>query len=190
MPTDPLTHPHLRTLLADAEATRAGAERLGTTLSEGQLTWKPAPDVWSVADCFEHLRKTDALYCALLPDALGRAKPGSGPYRPSWFNGKFIDFASPGSSFKLPAPKAFRPVSTGPSAPPDALDGFLDQQAIVLDLLRRADGRNLNTGRFPSPVLSLLRFSVGEGLTLIVRHEQRHLGQASRLTERADFPRA
>ncbi len=177
-------------MLADADATRADAERLRAELSRAQLTWQPAPEVWSVADCFEHLRKTDELYCERIAEAIGRMKPGGGAYAPSWFGRRFIRFVSPTSSLKLRAPKAFRPTREGPSAEAEALGRFLDQQAEVLDLIRRADGRDLNTGSFPSPVLSLLRFSVGEGLTLVVRHEQRHLGQARRLTERADFPRA
>ena len=183
------THPHLRALLSDAEATRAEAERLRDMLSDDQLTWKSAPDVWSVADCFEHLRKTDAGYCQRLGGAIGRMKPGSAPYRPSWLGRKYVYFVSPESRLKLWAPKSMRPQHGGsPSAEADALSRFLEQQAVLLGLIRRADERDLNTGRFRSPFAAVMKLSVGEGLTLLVRHEQRHLGQALRLTERAGFP--
>ncbi|MEM1042454.1 MAG: DinB family protein [Bacteroidota bacterium] len=185
-----LSNAHLRTLLADAEAVRAEAERLRAELTDAQLTWKPAPDVWSVADCFEHLRRADKAYGRALPEAIGRMEPGGGPFRPSLFGGWFIKFASPESGMKLKAPKAIRPRRGGPSTEAGALGRFLDQQAALLGLIQDADGKDLNTGTFPSPLLGLIRFTVGEALTLLVRHEQRHLGQALRVTEHPGFPRA
>ena len=187
--TAELTHPHLRQLLTDAEAVRTEAERLRDTLSDEQLTWKPAPEVWSVADCFEHLRKIDKAYACQLNEAVERAEPGDAPFRPSLFARWFIWFVSPESTFKVKTPKATRPKPT-PSAGGETLDRFLAQQAELIGLIRRTDGKNVNTGRFPSPLASILRFSVGEALTMLVRHEQRHLGQAHRLTEHSDFPHA
>jgi uncharacterized damage-inducible protein DinB len=188
--TAALTHPHLRTLLADAEATRTETECLRDTLTSAQLTWHPEPGVWSVADCFEHLRKIDKAYCRELPEALSRAEPGDPPYRPGLFARWFIRLVSPESSFKVKTPKATRPKPAAEAAGSEALDRFLAQQAEVIDLIQRADGKDINTGKLPSPLASILKFSVGEALTMLVRHEQRHLGQAQRLTERADFPRA
>lgn len=184
-----LAQPHLAGLLADLDATRAATERLAE-LADAQLTWRPEPDVWSIADCFEHLRKIDKAYCRKLAEAIPKARPGAAPYQPSWLARKFIGAISPASTFKLKAPKGIRPKATPPSAGADALQRFLDQQAEVADLIRAADGKNVNTGRFASPLAAVLRFSVGEGLTVLVRHEQRHLGQAQRLIQRADFPRA
>lgn len=179
-------HPHLQALLADAEAVRDEAQRLRDTLSPRQLTWRPEPDTWSVADCFEHLRKMDKAYLRVLPEALARAEPGgTEPYKPSLFARGFIQSVSPNPRFKLRAPRAVRPRA---EAGADALDRFLDQQEALLELIRRADGRNLNTGRFASPLSSFVRFSLGEGLTALVRHQQRHTQQAQRLTERPDFP--
>ena len=183
-----LAHPHLRHLLADVASTRAEAERLRDTLTGAQLTWKPAPDVWSVADCFEHLRKVDKAYCKRIGPVLAETEPGTAGYDPSWFARLFIRFVSPESTFKLKAPRAIRPDTGAPSAEADALPRFLDQQAELIDLIQRADGKNINGGRFASPLASLLKFSVGEGLTMLVAHERRHLRQAQRLTARADFP--
>ena len=189
----PPTHPHLRTLLGEAEAVRAEAERLRDTLTDDQLTWRPAPDVWSVADCFEHLRKVDKAYTRSLADAVERMAPGDADYAPSFIPRTFIGFVSPDPKRKLKAPKAVRPKDAEdapPSARAEALDRFLDQQAELLRLIRAADGHDVNTGRFGSPFFAPLRFSVGEGLTMLVRHEQRHLGQAQRVTAHPDFPAA
>ena len=186
----PLSHPHLRRLLADAEAVRADAERLRDTLSAKQRTWKPEPGVWSVADCFEHLRKIDKAYAPGLETSIERAGQSDAAFKPSLIGRSCIYFFSPDSRLKLKAPPGIRPTRNEASADADALDGFLDQQAVLIDLIRRADGRDLNDGKFSSPLAKILRFTLGEGLTVLVRHEQRHLGQAQRLTERADFPTA
>jgi uncharacterized damage-inducible protein DinB len=189
-PPATLAHPHLRQLLADAEATRAETERLRDTLTPAQLTWHPESGVWSVADCFEHLRKIDKAYARELPEALNRAESGEAPYRPGLLARWFIRFVSPESTFKLKTPKATRPAPSAEAAGSEALDRFLTQQAEIIECIRKADGKDINTGKFGSPLASILKFSVGEALTMLVRHDQRHLGQARRLTERPDFPHA
>lgn len=189
-PSNTISHPHLRHLLADAESTHAEAERLRDTLSDEQLTWRPGPDVWSVADCFEHLRKVDKAYCKRIEPKLEELETSTAAYDSSWFARLFIRFVSPESTFKLKAPKAIRPQGHLGSAPAEAVQRFLDQQAELIDLIRRADGKNINGGKFASPLASILKFSVGEGLTVLVTHERRHLGQALRVTARPDFPNA
>lgn len=187
--TATLSQPHLAGLHADLIAVRTEAERLAG-LSDAQLTWRPEPGVWSVADCFEHLRKVDKAYSRKLTAAVPAAEPGSAPFKPNWFAGKFIGIVSPSSTFKLKAPKALKPQGTRASVGAEAMQRYLDQQAELIGFVHAADEKNINTGTFPSPLTSLLRFTVGEALTMLTRHEQRHLAQAQRLTERTDFPRA
>lgn len=183
-----MTNPHLRTLLDDLASVRAAAEAFRDGLSEHQLTWRPEPGVWSVADCFEHLRKMEKAYARGLADAVERAEPGDAPFRPRWLARKFIALNGPEPKLRLPAPLAVRPKKDRPASA-DALDRFLAQQEQIAGFVRAAAGKNLNTGRFVSPFTRLVQFSLGEGLTLIVRHEQRHLGQAHRVVERPDFPK-
>jgi uncharacterized damage-inducible protein DinB len=180
-------HDHLATLTADAEAVRAEATRLRDTLSDEQLTWRSDPGTWSVADVFEHLRKIDKAYCRALDEAVERASPGADPYVPSVFGRLFIRSVSPGG-LRVPAPTGVRPRPTPPGGGAEAVDRFLSQQEQVLGLIERADGKDLNRARVTSPMSRLVRLSLGEALTVVVRHEQRHLAQALRLTGRPDFP--
>lgn len=181
-------NPHLRSLLDDLVAVRAAAEAFRDGLSAEQLAWRPESGAWGIADCFEHLRKMEKAYARGLADAVERAEPGEAPFRPRWLARTFIALNGPEPKVKLPAPPAVRPKQDRPASA-DAIDRFLAQQEQTVGLVRAADGRDLNTGRFASPFSRLLRFSLGEGLTLLVRHEQRHLGQAHRIVERPDFPR-
>ena len=184
-----VAHPHLRTLLADVTTVTTETERLRATLSEAQCIWKPEPGVWNVLECFHHLIVTDKLYGPRLRAAIEKAsrEGGSTPFRPSLFGKTFIRYVSPGSKRKIKTLRLFEP----PPALTDVtvLHQFIDHQDELTALIHQADGINLNRGKFSSPASRLVRFSVGEGLTVLVVHQQRHLQQAQRLTERSDFPR-
>jgi len=185
----PPSHPHLRALLADAEHVRQQAERLRATLSDAQLTWRPDAKTWSVADVFEHLRKINKAYGRRLDDALARAHPGDAPFRPGPLARLYIWAISPAGRLPIPAPPRSRPPATPAGGGDAALARFLEGQAALEAQIAQADGKDLSTGRFASPILPVFRLSVGEGLTGLVVHEQRHLGQALRLVAREDFPR-
>ncbi len=183
-----VAHPHLRKLLDDLNTVTTETERLRATLSDAQCIWKPAPDVWNVLECFQHLIVTDELYYPRLRVAIEKAKRegGSAPFRPSLFGKTFIRYVSPESQRKI---KTFRTFEPSPALTDlTVLQQFVDHQDALTALIRQADGINLNRGKFSSPASRLVRFSVGEGLTVLVVHQQRHLQQARRLAERPDFP--
>ena len=94
---------------------------------------------------------------------------------------------SKNSARRLKAPKSIVPA---PDPPPGVREAFLASHAVLLDLLQRADGFDLARPRFGSPLLSLLRLGPGDALTVLVRHEQRHLQQARRVRDAAGFPTA
>lgn len=183
-----VVHPHLRKLLNDLNTVTAETERLRATLSEAQCIWKPAPGIWNVLECFQHLIVTDELYYPRLRLAIEKAKRerGRAPFRPSFFGKTFIRYVSPESQRKI---KTFRTFEPSPALTDvTVLQQFVDHQDTLTALIQKADGIDLNRGKFASPTSRLLRFSVGEGLTVLVVHQQRHLQQARRLAEHPDFP--
>jgi len=185
---DTVAHPHLRQLLADVAATTDDAQQLRATLSDAQLAWKPEPGVWNVLECLQHLIIVDVLYFGQIDAALEQATRGDGsaPFRPSWFGRTFFGFVSPEGKRKIKTLRLFKP----PQALTDVtiVERFVEHQEELTNLLRRADGADLNGNKFSSPASRLIRFSLGEGLTMLVMHQQRHLQQARRLTEHPDFP--
>ena len=186
--TETVAHPHLRKLLADVAATTAQVEQLRTDLSDDQLAWKPEPGVWNVLECIQHLIIVDGLYVPQIQAALDKAprRNGSAPFRPSWFGRTFIRYVSPESTRKIKTLRLFKP----PPALTDVtvLAQFALQQEAFCDLIRQADGVDLNGNKFASPATQLIRLTMGEGLTMLATHQRRHLQQARRLTERPDFP--
>ena len=157
-------------------------------LSDAQASWKPSPDRWSIGECMDHLRVTGEQYYPRLEGAIERAKQGdpSRPYKPRFFGRLFVKFAGPDGPRRVKAPKAFAPTSSDGGA--RAVREFLDQQSTLIELIERAEECDLNGGRFGSPVTRLLRFSLGEGLELMVRHQQRHRMQAQRVMKESAFP--
>ncbi|MHC4470269.1 MAG: DinB family protein [Planctomycetota bacterium] len=167
-------------LLRDLDGIDEEVRRLGRECAPDKLTWKPAPGAWSIAICFEHLLVTGDRYQGRIEAALERAKARPAakrkPFRPRRFAGWFIRMAGPDVEKKVRAPRVFAPDRS--RAGPETLDRFLEGQEELRRLIRDAGDADLNRPRFASPVTPLLRFSVGEALLLVVRHQQRHLGQA------------
>jgi hypothetical protein len=121
-----LRHPHLQHLRANLDAVTAEAERLRNTLSDAQLIWQPAPDVWGIAGCFDHLYVTGSLYYPRVQEAIWRAdKNAEEPYKPSFFARKFIEALRPESTRRLRTFRAFKPDQAPKDAP--ALDRFMAQ---------------------------------------------------------------
>jgi hypothetical protein len=172
-----------------AERSRAFAE-LWNALTDEQRRWKQAPDVWSVAECIDHVRSTNAAYRPNLGRAIEAAKrSGSSgePYRAGriarWFHAQ-IDPER--SKRKVRGPGVFRPTMD----PSDAaiLQRFLEEQREVERLLDAAQGGDLNRIKLFSPATKLLRLSIGEAFETIVLHERRHLRQARAVLEKPGFP--
>ena len=58
----------------------------------------------------------------------------------------------------------------------------------IQDWSCRSDGLPLNGPKFASPVTRLVRITLGEVLSLMVSHTERHVGQALRTRDAPGFP--
>lgn len=184
-------HPSAEYLDSLYDDARAIAERVRglAALTPQQLAWKPNPETWSVAECLEHLRVTSHLYFSPLRRCLSaspRAAEGEG-YRPTLVGRMFLTALEPRpNTRRLSAPRAFRPTLA--TVGPGIVERFEAQQGQLCDIIRSAGARDLNRLRFGSPVSKLVRISPGDALTILIRHQQRHLGQIERLLAHPAFP--
>ncbi len=188
--TSTVAHPHLQELLGDVARANEGVADL-KTLSKKQLAWKPAPDVWNVLECIEHLRITGAQYHDRIEDAIERSEAkgrrSDETVRPGLVGRFFIKAVSPETPRKVKTLKPFQPAA-GATDDVTILDRFLDQQTEFETLLRHADGLDLNGEKLTSPASFLIRFTIGEALTMLAKHQLRHLQQAQRLRQHPGFP--
>lgn len=158
----------------------------GLTLK--QLNWQPVPGSWSVGQCLEHLCITNEAYKAPISAAL-EAQPDSPVEQitPGWFGGWFLrNFVEPSPTGKrVPAPSKIRPAA---QVDLSVIDRFLSGNKSCRELILRARTKNVNRIRFWNPLVPGIRFTVGTGLQIIVSHECRHLLQAERVRDSANFP--
>jgi len=176
-------------LATDLLANDETAKRLLAGLAKEQLNWRSAPDSWSVGQCLEHLCIMNEVYLPPISATL-KEKPDSPVEQitPGWFGGWFIrNFAEPTSgSRRVRAPAKIRPAS---QVEVSVLDRFLSGNQSCRDLIVRAGSKNVNRIRFWNPFIPGFRFTIGTGLQIIVSHERRHLLQAERVRDAANFPR-
>ena len=149
-------------------------------LSDEQKRWKPAADQWSIAEVFDHLYITGALYEGRIEGALAttleRGWKGE-TFRPS-FTGRLFHRALT-IKMRVKAPKMFQPAQAEGEL--HSLQEYIEQQEALLELIRKADGYSLTRARFASPATRLLRFNLGDGIRMMVTHQKRHLAQAQRV---------
>lgn len=164
------------------------AQALIAGLTDAQLNWQPAPGSWSVGQCLEHLCITNKAYLPAISAAL-QGKPDSPEENitPGWFGRWFIRrFVEPSpNSKRVRAPSKIRPPARVELS---VLDRFLFSNKACRELIIGARGKNVNAIRFWNPLVPGIRFTVGTGLEIITGHERRHLLQAERVRDSANFP--
>ncbi|HTQ81350.1 MAG TPA: DinB family protein [Thermoanaerobaculia bacterium] len=189
MSANGLLDPHLDQLLGRARTVAAETARLASGLSAPQLLWSPQPGSWGIAACFDHLRVIGDLYYGRTRQAIeetrARKLTRTGDWRPTWFGRNFIAAAGPQVKVRLRAIRMFRP---SPQPPAESWRAFLAQQETLYGLLTDADGLDLRTVRIGSPLTRLVTLRLGECLTMLVGHEERHLAQAERVRQAPGFP--
>ena len=183
----PLTSWSLR-LISELDTNDQHAKELAKGLTPLQLNWKPSQDAWSVGQCLDHLRLTNEVYLPAITASL-TARPihAVQDITPGWFGRWFIrNFIEPSAESKRArAPKKIAP-DTG--VDPHILDLFLTSNQAARELVRRASDYDVNRIRFRNPFIPVLRFTVGTGLEIVSRHQRRHLLQAERVKQAANFP--
>ncbi len=181
---------HLEALYQDAVEVLHASEALFASLTPVQLTWKPARRTWSILQCFEHMLKTNALYMERLQSAITEGTVSKAeavaPFQPSRLGKFFIDAMRPENRFRKKTFGVFKPAAEATDL--TVTSRFVEQQRQLLALIKKADQCDLNGVKLQSPASRLIRFSIGEALTLLVVHEQRHLLQAQNIQLLTGFP--
>jgi hypothetical protein len=179
---------HLAALRAALQPLETEVRELGAGLGDEQLHWAAEPGRWSIAQCMEHLVVIAQRYHPRLAAAMDQRSTTSGAteYRPTWVGRRLVDAMRDTTGRRhFRAPRLFQPdARPAPGAP----ERLLATQRELGELLTRAAGVDLVRVKVRSPVMPLLRLNLGETLELQVVHIARHLAQARRVREHADFP--
>lgn len=182
-------NPYLESLAQDVAVVNERVTAL-QNLSQEQLAWKPDVTAWSVLECVEHLALTSRAYHPVLSDAISRAATAVqlAAFRPGLLARMFIKAVSPDPKLKVKTLKLTTPASSGLTKA--VITDFLFLQAELLQILARAARVDINRVRIQSPLNRFLYLTVGEALTVLVRHSERHLQQMDRVRALEGFPAA
>jgi hypothetical protein len=175
-------------LASELNANDQSARALMAGLTVEQLNWQPTPGSWSVGQCVEHLCKTNEAYVQAISAVLqGKPDRPTENITPGWFGRWFIrSFVEPSpASKRAKAPSKIRPTSRIELS---VLDRFLASNGACKEMIVRARDKDVNHIRFWNPFIPGIRFTVGTGLETVSGHERRHLLQAQRVKDAANFP--
>jgi hypothetical protein len=187
---DRTVNAELERILYQMSVVRQECEGLLNGLREDQFHWAPAPGVWSIAQCLDHLNVVNRLYIPIFEQAVntGRAERIShdGPYSYSWLSRYMFRAMQPPVKRRFKAPKRFEP------GPPRAVEAVLSDwnstHERLEELVRQANGLDLQRIKAPSPVTSLIRYNLGMAFWIQTAHDRRHLWQAREVRNREAFP--
>jgi hypothetical protein len=159
---------------------RSRAQELMKGLTRDQLTRRPDPSKWSIAECLAHLNVTAGVVQSLIAQAIDRGRKekffGTGPFKLGAKGRILLWIAEPPPKFRMRAPKSVvPPVSIG--NPAQVLPDFLKVQDEWERLWKEAEGLDMarvNIG----PLLSPFRCHLSASFPWMMAHQRRHLLQA------------
>ena len=159
-------------------------------LSVEQLNWKPAPDRWSVAQCFDHLITGNASYFPVFESVAKGAKKTTMverlPVFPKVWARLLLKSLDPKTTRKLKAPVRFQPSSSNITG--SIIDDFVAQQGRVAESIETTTKLDPERIVITSPAASMITYSLMDAFRIIVIHEKRHFLQAQRVMQEPGFP--
>ena len=144
--------------------------------------WKrrPSPERWSPGECVAHLNLSSATLVPVVREGIERARrsgrPAPARYRRDVLGWLLWKGLGPGKGFKTKAIPAWVPSG---DHPPDLLVAEFERwQMQQIALVREAEGLPIDAVKITSPVNPRVRYNVFAALSIMARHQHRHLWQA------------
>jgi hypothetical protein len=176
-------HPELKAVIDEFESALTRLHALRDTAPGDKWADRPAPDRWSIAECVAHLNLTSTAFLPLLRTGLDEARR-SGYKAPRRYRRDLIGWLlwrnmGPPAKRKFKTTAPFVPRSHKTTA--DHVAEFERLQAEQLALAREADGLPIQRVKIASPFNTRLHYNVFSALSILPRHQHRHLWQAEQV---------
>jgi hypothetical protein len=176
-------------LIEQLDAILIDARTLADGLSPEQFNWKPGAGRWSIGQCLEHLTLTVRLYPEHIERMIAEARRRAGatrPYREGWLSRWVVSSMEPPPRMRI---RTRRKVEPGAELDRDkVVREFVVEHARLQDLIHASDGVSLRHGRMRSPFAPVLKFTLGQVLSMNLAHARRHLWQARQVLQHPNFP--
>jgi len=178
-------HPQLASVVDEFRAAQARLHRFASTIPDDQWVRRPDAKRWSPAECVEHLNLTARAFLPLLEQAIADARklgaPAPGRYRRDLMGWLLWKTMPPPVRLKMPTSASFIPSAARPRA--EVLADFDRLQAEQLRLTEAADGLAIDRVKVPSPFSAKASYNAFSALTILPRHQERHLWQAEQAVQ-------
>lgn len=165
------------------------SESFGTLTNE-QLNWKPSEKGWSVAQCLDHLIRSNVEFDNDWPKLHAGTRTNS--FIENWspltgFWGRFLIRSLSNDAKKAKAPsKAIVPPS---DIEPGIVDRFVKNIEVTNKNIAGCDGLDLKKTILTSPFLGIVTYNLDDAFSILVEHTKRHIRQATRVMETDGFPK-
>lgn len=157
---------------------RRRAEALIADLTPDQLTRRPHPGKWSIAECLAHLNMTAETVQKIMARGIAQAKHekkfGEGPFSIGPNGRLLVWIAEPPPKFRIRAPKNVRPPAAIDD-PLQVLPAFMKAQDEWERLMREQEGLDLAKIKVGQ---GIFRMRLAAALPWMMAHQRRHLLQA------------
>lgn len=154
-----------------------------------QLNWKPSADGWSIAQCLDHLIRSNEMFYPIMDRIASGEHPGS--FLEKWsplsgFFGRFLisSLKKDERKFKAPSTDIVPPCEIGEGI----IEKFASHQADLISRITTTTVADWQKTVVTSPFMKIMTYRLSDGYTAMAEHEKRHLRQAKRVTIVAGFP--
>ncbi|MGB0934387.1 MAG: DinB family protein [Lishizhenia sp.] len=163
--------------------------------SEAQKNWKPNEVTWSLFEIFAHLNEYANYYHPVLKEKIGNtrfknAKENfvSSPLgRSAWKSMKLGNAKNVKRKFN--SPKDYNPGIVKELVSKTDIKDFLTRQKELLNILKLSEEVNLKKVKVPIFISRIVRLRLGDALMFCIYHNERHIEQALKLIQNANFPK-
>jgi hypothetical protein len=174
--------PQLNVVIADLLSAEQRLCQLHSTLPRDAWTRRPAVGRWSPAECVAHLNLTTQALLPLLRTGLEAAADGrrraASRYRRDLVGWMIWKVVAPVGGLRTRTVAALTPPVDCP--PESVMAEFERLQPDMIRCVSRADGLAIDQIKVVSPFDARLKYNLYAALTMVPRHQHRHLLQAER----------
>jgi DinB superfamily len=171
----------LLAVVAEFESASDRLQTLAQRVPDHRWAERVEPGRWSVAECIGHLNLTSEAFLPLLRDGVARARRQAQGHLRRRYRRDFIGWSlwkSAGPPVRLRV-KTTPPFVPAPAvAPTDLVAAFERLQEAQLASVRDADGLPIDRVTIASPFNARLKYNLYAAMTILPRHQHRHLWQA------------
>jgi hypothetical protein len=178
-------HPQLQLVVAEFAAAQERLHRLAAAVPDEWWAVRPDPARWSIGECVAHLNLAAEAYLPLIRRGIAEGRAfGRAPaarFRRDPIGWLLWRTMGPPVRHRVRTTAPFVPSADEPRA--GTLETFDRLQSEQVRAVEEADGLPLGRIRITSPFDSRVHYNLFSCLTILPRHQQRHLWQAAQVLE-------